>query len=418
MQVTEIKVKKIMFLLILLIILGTVLLEYAFNITFFRQLIILTIGGILISVFTYFYFRPSFVMERRREIFLLLFSLLIFFIFMEIVLRVTACGWKWDVNPNDEIKYKYEKSTKICNSIMDGKRFYFMTNNEGFIDDDFKFSEKDYNIFLVGDSSAACLESDYVNCAHKKLERDLKMKYGDKINIMNFGVSSYSGLAELAVIKKYVEVYKPKMIILYFNLNDIGENRDYSNKIYLKNKFQKLIRAITPKTFLFLFTHGKNFLDNVLIDSKWYRNVSGLEMIAFQGRQVYAKEYNSEWQDLLKIELNVLDEIYNISEKENITILHVAVTGPEQVYEERWTRAYETYPSLNPEDYIASKPNDIIMSYAEKKGIPHLDLLPLFRENNKTSLHWIEGHWNDKGQLLAAEKIEEYIVKNNLIKVV
>jgi hypothetical protein len=334
---------------------------------------------------------------------------------MEVVLRITDCGWKWEITPDQEVKYKYVKSTSICNSIKDGKRFYIKTNNEGFIDDDFEYNQEDYNIFLIGDSYAACLEADYNNCTHQKLEKDLKKVYGSKINIMNFGVSSYGGLAELAVLKHYKDLYKPKMIILYFYTNDISENRDYLNKVYIKTKSQKIIRKITPKTLLFFFTNGKNLLEKVFINSALYRDLTGLETQAIQGHQVYAKEYNDEWQDLLKIELDVLNETYQIVLEENITLLHVAVTAQEQVYEERWMKAFETYPSLKIEDYDSSKPNNIIMNYAKENGIHHLDLLPLFKENPKR-LHWEEGHWNDEGQLFAAEKIKEYIIKNNLIK--
>ncbi|MEK6925713.1 MAG: SGNH/GDSL hydrolase family protein [Nanoarchaeota archaeon] len=408
-------IKRAMVVLIILVVIGTLLIKYAFNITFFRQLVIIIIDLAAISIFAYIYFKPEFIIKRRREIFLLILSLVIFFVLMEIILRVTDCGWKWDVSPDGDIKYKYEKSAKICNSIIDGKRFYVRTNNEGFIDDDLEFKEEDYNIFLIGDSYAACLESDYANCAHQKLERDLKEKYGGKINIINFGVSSYSGLAELAVIKHYKDLYKPKMIILYFYVNDLQENQDYLDKKYIRTKSQNIIRKITPKTLLFFFTYGKNLLDKVFINSERYRSLSGLEAQAVQGHEVYSKEYTSKWENLTNLELQVLSEIYKISREENITLLHVAVTAPEQVYEERWKQAFETYPSLKAENYDSSKPNNIIMSYAEENGMHHLDLLPLFRQNQK-NLHWAEGHWNDEGQLFAAEKINEYIIENNLIR--
>ena len=415
MQMIERTVKRIMIALIVFTIVSAIIIKYAFNINSFRQIIIFAIGLIAISIFTYFYFHPSFIIRKRREIFLLIFSLVIIFILMETVLRINECGWKWDVTLNDEIKYKYEKSTKICNSIIDGKRFYLKTNNEGFIDDDFKFNTEDYNIFLVGDSYAACLESNYGSCVHQKLEKDLKEKYGSKINIMNFGVSSYSGLAELAVIKKYVDVYKPKMIILYFYVNDLQENRDYVNKAYVKSEPQKIIRTITPKTLLFFFSNGKNLIDKIFIRFAWYRNLSGLESQAVDGHAMYLKDYNSEWQDLLDTELDVLNETYKIALERNITIMHVATTAKEQVYPELWIKAFESYPSLKLENYNSSKPNDVVMSYAKERGIPHLDLLPLFK-NNPNNLHWVDGHWNDQGQLFAEEKIKDYIIKNNLVK--
>lgn len=401
--------------MIILVIFGIVLIEYAFNITFFRQLIIIPLGLIAVSIFSYFYFKPNFIIKRRKEILLLIMVILIFFIFVEITLRITSCGWKWDITPNGDIKYKYESSAKICNHIIDGKRFYRTTNSDGFVDDEFKFNESDYTIFLVGDSMAACLESDYENCVHQKLEKDLKEEYGDNINIMNFGVSSYSGLAELAIVETYAPIYKPKIIILYFFINDFRENQDYLNKVYLKTKTQEIIRKVTPKTFLFFFTNGKNLLDKFFIKYEWYRDVSGLEDRAVQGHAMYAKNYTPEWENLIQQELAVLNEIYQIAFENNITLLHVATTAPNQIYEEKWMYAFEMYPSLKPEDYNSSKPNSIIMNYAGKKGIYHLDLLPLFREN-LDYFHWKEGHWNDEGQIFAEEKIKEYIIENNLIK--
>lgn len=414
MQKIEKNIKRILVFLILIVTFGTLLMEYAFNITFFRQIILLPFAIITILVLSFFYFKPETIIKRRKEILLLIISLLIFFILMESALRLTDCGWKWNVTPEEIVKYKYESSTKICNSIVDGKKFYRTTNREGFVDDDFMFNESDYNIFLVGDSFAACLESDYQNCVHQKLERDLRKDYGENINVMNFGVSSYSGLAELAVIKKYVPEYKPKMIILYFFVNDFQENRDYSNKIYETTKLRKVVREITPKTFLFFFTHGKNILDTAMIDFKWYRKISGLEEQTIKGHAMYENEYNKEWTSLIQEELKVLDETYQIARDNNITLLHVAVTAPEQIYEDKWLDAFNTYPSLKLENYNSSKPNSIIMNHAGEKNIPHLDLLPLFRRNSER-LHWKEGHWNDEGQIFAGEKIREHIIENNLI---
>lgn len=416
MQTIEKKIKKIMVWLILIVVLGTILIEYAFNITFFRQLILLPLSLIAVSIFIYFYFRPNFIIRKRKEILLLLISLIIFFIIAEILLRATDCGWKWNITPDEDIKYKYESSAKICNSIIDGKKFHRTTNSDGFIDDEFEFNKTDYNIFLIGDSFAACLESDYNNCVHQNLEKNLKEIYGEEINIMNFGVSSYSGLAELAVIKKYVPEYKPKMIIFYFFVNDFKENQDYENKVYMKTKTQKIIRAVTPQTFLFFFTNGKNLMDKIFLKTEWYRDLSRLETEAISGHAMYANNYSEEWKNLIQKELEILDEVKNISLENNITLLIVATTAPEQVYNEKWIQAYETYPSLKLENYNSSKPNSIIMNYAGKNNISHLDLLPLFREN-PDYLHWNEGHWNDEGQLFAEEKIKEYIIKNNLIKI-
>jgi hypothetical protein len=415
-------IRRLIIILSAFLLFITLLIEYSFNIQFFHQVVIITFNLVIFSVFAYVYFNPEFVIQKRKEIILLIISILVLLILMETTLRINDCGWGWEFSPDEALKYKYEKSTKICNHIEDGnqifsKKFYVMSNNEGFIDDDFEFNEEDYNIFLIGDSFAACLESDYNNCVHQKLEKDLKKEYGENINIMNFGVSSYGGLAELEILKKYEDEYEPKMILLYFFAdNDMSENKDYYTKEYVQSKSKTLIREITPKTLLFIMTNGKNILDRIFVKFESYRVKTGLEEQYSKSYEAYLEEYNSEWQELLEIELDSIEEIYEISLEENITLLHVAVTSKEQVYEEDWKQIFETYLSSKDKTYILSKPNDIVMNFAEENGVHHLDLVPLFKENPEYLHLPIDGHWNDEGQLFAGEKIKEYIIENNLIK--
>lgn len=399
------------------ILLGITLIEYSFEIDLFEQIVMIVLSSAAILMLIYFYFRPKFIIRKRREIFLLILTIILFFIFTEVILGITSCERDYEFFPEEELKYKHRISKINCNYIKDGKKFYAMSNNEGFIDEDFKFNEKDYNIFLLGDSFAQCLQTNYENCVHQKLQRDLREKYGEKVNIMNFGIGTYGGLAELSVLKTYQDIYKPKMIIVYvLAQNDFLDNEDYLGINDSEKNFRRTIRKLIPKTVSFFAVRGKNILNNILIKSEAYSLRSNYEPQATKNYEVYLEDYDKGWEKNIEIELNALEEMYNISLSENITMLLVAITSPEQVYEEDWKRILKTYPSLKGKTYILSKPNDIIMTFAEEMGINHLDLLPLFKENPKR-LHWTyDGHWNDEGQLFAAEKIKEYIINNNLIK--
>lgn len=234
---------------------------------------------------------------------------------------------------------------------------------------------------------------------------------------MNFGIGWYGGVAELAVLKTYKDKYKPKMVILYFLAqNDLSDNIDYYSKDNLPTKFKKTVRSLTPKSLLFIVTKGRNLMNNILIKSETYKLKVSYGNQAIKDYEVYLKDYNNEWQQKLEVELGAIEEINQICIEENITLLIVAVTSNEQVYEGDWKRIEDTYPSLKDKTYILEKPNNLVMNFSEQRKIPHLDLLPLFKENPKR-LHWeYDGHWNDAGQLFAGDKIEEYIIKNNLIK--
>ena len=309
MQKIEKIVKRTCLTLIIFMLLATFLIEYSFNIGLFPQVIIIALNLIAIFVLGYFYFNPKFVIQKRKEIILLISVLFIFFVLMETTLQMNYCGWDWDVSIEEEVKYKYEKSKEICNPVKElHKKFRVMSNNEGFIDDDFEFNEGDYNIFLIGDSFAACLESDYENCVHQKLEKDLKKEYSENINIMNFGVSGYGGAAELAILKTYKDEYKPKMIILYFLDNDFSDNENLPHKSYVESKKRRIIRAMTPKTLLFVMTNGKKIVDKIFIKSEAYRVKTGLEEQHVKNYEVFLEEYDDKWQNLVEDELEYLEE--------------------------------------------------------------------------------------------------------------
>ena len=132
-------IRKVIVVLGIFMIFITVLIEYAFNIQFFHQVVIITFNLIIIPIFFYFYVNPEFLIQKRKEIFLLIVCILIFLIIMETTLRVSDCGWEWEFFPDEELKYKYEVSKKVCNPIKENnKKYQVISNNEGFIDDDFE----------------------------------------------------------------------------------------------------------------------------------------------------------------------------------------------------------------------------------------------------------------------------------------
>lgn len=416
MQKIEKVIKKILTSIFFLYLVGLFFIEYTFNIDFTYQIFIVIISLLLIGIILFFYFKPQILIQKRKEIILLIFIFFLFFIAMEIVLNLTECERKYEKFPNEIVKYKHETNEKVCNNIKDEKRFYANSNNEGFIDDEFIYNNSDYNIFILGDSFAQCLQANYSNCVHQRLEKDLKEIYGNEINVMNFGIGGYGAAAELSVLQKYQTEYEPKMVILYFLAqNDLSDNLDYGNES-ISRDIKTTIRMLTPKTILFFMTHGRNIANNLFLKSEEYRLKSSYGNQAIKDYEVYLEDYNDEWDNKWRIEFENIKYIKKICIENNITLLIVAVTSNEQVYPNDWGRILETYPSLQGKTYILDKPNNIMMDFAEKEGIYHLDLLPFFKAN-KTRLHWnYDGHWNDNGQIFAEEKIKEYIIQNNLIK--
>ncbi len=384
------------------------------------KIIILFLDFLFLSFGIFICINPHFILKNKKELLLLSFSLLIFFLFFEICLRVTSCEFgKYDFFQAEqgEIQYKHMLDTKICNRVKgDGATFRVISNNEGFIDSDFIKNSSQRNIFLLGDSFAQCLQSKYENCVHKKLETDLKKIYGEDINVLNFGVSRYGILDHLAILNAYKEDYKPKLVIVYFlPQNDLLDIERYRNYKYDENyKRKQFLKKIMPKSIQF-FTKGiKSLVELFLSGSENYKlNLYSNQITRYY--DVYLNNYSQEWEGLMNSELDSLLEMKEICDESGSTLLVVTVTSIEQVYEEDWQRILETYPYLQGKEYNLSKPNIIVKNFLDKHNIYNLDLLPIFKEN-PDNLHWkYDGHWNDNGQLLAEEEIRKFIIENNLL---
>lgn len=420
MNKEDVKLKKTLFRvkasflsLIFLIILLDFLLVSSFKTNTFYLAFLFSLSSFFILIFCYFLFKPEKFIEKRKEIFLLLVIILVFFIFFEIILNITSCERKYTFSPEESVKHKHEPNSLNCNSILDGERFYRKANSLGFIDDEFEFEEGDFNIFLVGDSFAQCLQANEEDCVYKKLEGDLRENYGEKINVFNFGIGWYGGLQETAIIKEYSSEYEPDMIIMYFLAqNDLVDNINYLNNYSQNKSARDFVRKLTPKSFIFMAIKAKNIfqkIKGVEPDSEAY-NSQGI-----RNYEVYLKDSPKEWQEMTDIQLNAIKEASDFSKENNITFLLVGVTSPEQVYEWHWERILEDYPFMKDEEYDLNKPTDIVMNYASENSILHLNLIPEFKES-PNNLHWEkDGHWNSEGQKFASELIKKYIDENGLI---
>jgi len=339
------------------------------------------------------------IIRKRREILLLLIVLLIFFSMFEITLRTFSCEQHYDFF-QDSIQYKHKPDEIHCNKIKEGNIFQARSNSEGFIDDEFK--RENFNIFLLGDSFAQCLQADYNNCVHKNLETELK-KTNNKVDVLNFGVSGYGTLDELAILEEYKDLYNPKLIILLFlPQNDVTDNERYIN--YEPKK------EINSKAYEFFIQKTRAIISKISTRYNLKYNFHNQEIETYE---VYLENYPKEWESKWQTTIKALEEI-NTSE---IPFLIVIATSPEQVYEKDWQRIQDTYPSLKGKTYDLTKPNQIIISFAEQNNIHYIDLLPLFQQNPERLHYPKDGHWNNQGQLLASKTIKDYILNNNLINV-
>ena len=94
----------------------------------------------------------------------------------------------------------------------------------------------------------------------------------------------------------------------------------------------------------------------------------------------------------------------------------VIIGAPEQVYPLEGERMLAANPGLQGLTLDLELPNRRLNDFLTAERIPHLDLLPVFRQAaadpNTLPLHFRhDGHWTVAGHRLAAEAIHEFLQK-------
>jgi hypothetical protein len=352
--------------------------------------------------------------DKRKEVLLFFVTVFVMLVIFEIFLRVSACDQKIELVPAKYL-FKHTPNTKECFRLMEGGYTLYKANNEGFLDEDFKAGQP--AVYLLGDSFAECQRSPIEKCAHSLLEKDLSKYYNETIPVNNFGVSNYGTLNELGILQEYQNKYPPKMIIMYFlPHNDPADNLRYSVFDYNSTLQMQKRGMLKPKLIDFAIDKFDNILARFSPAMYVKKNYHAT---AEDNYKIYLKEEASiEAQMDLKWNLTyaAIDQIKMIADDKKIPFIIVIATGPEQLYASDWEKVMKLYPFFKGKEMDFEKPNRILKTYAEKKNIPVLDLLPIFL-NSTVRLHFEkDGHWNEEGERLAEKSIYNYILENNLLK--
>jgi hypothetical protein len=104
--------------------------------------------------------------------------------------------------------------------------------------------------------------------------------------------------------------------------------------------------------------------------------------------------------------LENLAGIHEVAKERGIPMLLVIMPDEFQVNESVRNKIFERY-QLTPEDYDVESPQKRLMAFAKSRKIAVVDLLGPLREADKIQRchHLQDGHWNSRGNTIAAEAI-------------
>lgn len=112
----------------------------------------------------------------------------------------------------------------------------------------------------------------------------------------------------------------------------------------------------------------------------------------------------------------LLGRLREETERRGARLAVVVICAREQVYPELWAETLETYPAMKALQWDLEWQNRRLSSFLDSAGIPHVDLLPIFRRTaadraDHGPLYFPrDGHWTPRGHRVAAEALHSLLL--------
>lgn len=122
------------------------------------------------------------------------------------------------------------------------------------------------------------------------------------------------------------------------------------------------------------------------------------------------EQFEAAWSLTEAIILRLREEV----EQRGSRLMVVLIAAPEQIYDDDWQRTVAANPALSNLSLDIEAPNRRLNTFLASEEIPHLDLLPIFRnaaaQPETPPLHFRhDQHWTPAGHHLAAEAIHGFL---------
>jgi hypothetical protein len=122
------------------------------------------------------------------------------------------------------------------------------------------------------------------------------------------------------------------------------------------------------------------------------------------------ERYEAAWSLTEAIIKRLRDEVAQHGSK----LAVVLIGGPEQVYPQQWQQTIAGNPEMQALTWDLEAPNRRLNEFLARENIPHLDLLPVFRQAaarpDALPLHFRhDGHWTVAGHKLAAQAMSDFL---------
>ncbi len=326
---------------------------------------------------------------------------------------------------------------------------YVRINSKGLQDREHVESKADgvYRIAVLGDSYAEATQVEVHDTFWSRLESNLDRCpafAGNRVEVINFGVSGYGTAQELITLRRHVWQYSPDLVLLaFFQGNDVKDNsRTLSEKTYrpffrvenneliedvsfrdtpyFKKSMSAWVKAknkmINNSRLLQLLYHVKKTSLTPLQDEvKKETKQNNIEMEHGLSASIYMEPGDDAWEEAWDITERLIKTMDREVKQRGSDFLLVTLSTSQQVHRDH--SAVEQFKKeLNIRNLFYT--DDRLARFARDNGINVLNLarnMQAYAQENNVFLHGFgnttlgTGHWNQAGHRLAAELIADHL---------
>lgn len=292
------------------------------------------------------------------------------------------------------------------------------TNAQGFHDVEWPAPDgESVRVVLLGDSYVAGYWVRRANTVGQRLQVHLTREAGRGHVVYSIGKPGWGQRHQLPALREYGEALDPDWVVhLMLPFNDIRNNDRNLHAQSLRQSVTERrtsaglgrMRAADAPALLF-----PGSVLNQLVSHRLGLLMSQKPIDIPLDYAVYDQTPDPTWARAWETTFGLLDEIKAEADRLGARFLIVSVSTPHGVLgaEEGRRQLEAAYPALVGRDIDLDLPDRRVAEYARGRGIDFLRLEPIFRDRSqgdRGAYHWeIDGHWNAKGNELAAELIAE-----------
>lgn len=255
-------------------------------------------------------------------------------------------------------------------------------------------------VYVLGDSVVFGLGVSAEAAFPRALERVLSKDLGRPVEVVNGGVPGYGTMQELALFEETVGRLKPDVVLATVSVfNDVTDNLKFAVP---EKRWQN-----TPKAIYRPIRWLRENSQLYLLTRRYRSGVSAEKMM-----DIHAVNPTATTRRGLELTEASLSGFARAAAAQGAAFAVVVAPAQKQASDALWTETLRSH-GLDPDAYAYDLPNRRLAEYADRRGIPLLDLLGAMRSAKDV---YENEHWSPEGHQMVAEAIAVFLRQKQLIQ--